>query len=326
MDAPGGEVGVALERIEQAQSDEERQKLVSDLLAETDNEPIAEDGPQPTQEPDLASVPRGGGVSPEVVLNVFRSQIGVTEAPPGSNQTTYNDWYGMPRQPWCAMFLSWCFDQAGLRLPAETAKGFAFTPSGAAWFKRQQRWTTAPAPGHVVFFQFPGAAGNRINHVGIVERVASDGQVVTIEGNTDESGGRTGGKVMRRGRRTRIAGYGIPPYGTAAAPAPVPAQAAAAPATTSRPAAAGDDWFEELLMNLPEIDFRGAVREPVRHPLVDNIQGLLLATRNPACDPGAVDGEGGQRTAEALENFQRMKGLAPDRVCGRDTWLALIAH
>ena len=143
----------------------------------------------------------------ERVLARARSQLGVTENPMGSNRTPYCEWYGMVG-PWCAMFVSWCFFHEGLPLPATTHKGFAYAPSGAAWFRKQGRWTTRPAVGHVVFFDFIG----RISHVGIVESVRSDGTIITIEGNTDDAGGRTGGKVMRKARRSRIVGYGIPPY------------------------------------------------------------------------------------------------------------------
>src|SRR5207249_4164259 len=49
-------------------------------------------------------------------------------------------------------------------------------------------------------------------HVGLVEAVRADSSIVTIEGNTDERGGGSGGKVMRHVRRANIAGYGYPQY------------------------------------------------------------------------------------------------------------------
>lgn len=142
------------------------------------------------------------------VLRRAQSQLGVHEDPPGSNQTPYSEWYGT-RGPWCGMFVSWVFFFAGLPLPASTAKGFAYTPSGAAWFQRRSQWTHTPKPGHVLFFNWPGDGINRISHVGIVESVRADGAVITIEGNT---GAAYGGSVMRRVRRSGIVGYGIPDY------------------------------------------------------------------------------------------------------------------
>ncbi|HEU4399948.1 MAG TPA: hypothetical protein VFU54_19180, partial [Actinomycetota bacterium] len=97
------------------------------------------------------------------VLNRARSQIGVNEQPFGSNRTAYGAWYGVQGQPWCAMFVSWCTFHEGLPLPATISKGFAYTPAGAAWFQRRRRWTNRPAPGHIVFFNFPGDSVNRIS-------------------------------------------------------------------------------------------------------------------------------------------------------------------
>lgn len=147
------------------------------------------------------------------VLRRFESQLGVVEDPFGSNFTIYNDWYFGRHQaaPWCATFLSWCFYHENLPLSATIEKGFAYTPSGAAWFKKSGRWANAPKIGHVAFFDFPNDGVNRISHVGIVTAIGS-GYIDTIEGNTDESGSRTGGKVMRRRRSVGIVGYGIPNY------------------------------------------------------------------------------------------------------------------
>lgn len=139
--------------------------------------------------------------------------LGTTEQPTGSNKVPgITDWYGLVG-PWCAMAVSRWFFDAGLPVPASTSKGFAYTPSGAAWFNRQGRWKTRdPQRGDVVFFDFPGDGVNRISHVGIVTAVNADGSVNTIEGNTDERGGRTGGKVMRKTRSVGIVGYGVPAY------------------------------------------------------------------------------------------------------------------
>lgn len=149
------------------------------------------------------------------VLAIAASDLGVVESPPNSNRTKFGRWYGLDGQPYCAMAVSYWFSLAGLPLPASTAKGFAYTPSGAAWFQRQGRWTTRPQRGHVVFFDFPGDGVSRISHVGIVESVRADGSVVTIEANTSPGDGgsqRDGGGVFRRVRRSGIVGYGVPAY------------------------------------------------------------------------------------------------------------------
>ena len=38
------------------------------------------------------------------------TQLGVVESPPGSNNQKYGSWYGMNGQPWCMIFVSWCFE------------------------------------------------------------------------------------------------------------------------------------------------------------------------------------------------------------------------
>lgn len=165
------------------------------------------------------------------VLAVARAQVGTVESPRGSNRTKFGKWYGLDGLAWCAMFVSWCFAEAGMPLAASTSKGFSYTPAGAAWFRARKRWAGAkarPLPGWVVFFDFPGDGEDRISHVGIVVGVRADGAILTIEGNTDERGGRTGGKVMAKARVVTggIVGYGITfteaELGTAPKPTPAP--------------------------------------------------------------------------------------------------------
>lgn len=203
---PEEDPGVA--RLEEAATDVDRLEIEAQLLEQTDNRPRPEDGEQPPQD---ADGPRGLGVR-ERILARARSQLGIHENPFGSNRTLYSRWYGLIG-PWCAMFVSWCFFQEGLPLPASTAKGFAYTPSGAAWFRRNGRWTRRPQVGAVIFFDFPGDGVDRISHVGIVERVNADGTPTCLEGNTNAPGGRTGGQVMRHRRVVGVVGYGLPNYG-----------------------------------------------------------------------------------------------------------------
>ncbi|GAA4660276.1 CHAP domain-containing protein [Kineococcus glutinatus] len=150
------------------------------------------------------------------VLDVARGELGYAEDPPGSNRTRYGAWYGMDGQPWCAMFVSWCAARAGA---ADIIPRHAYTPAGAEWFRARGAFVDAPRAGDVVYFRWPGMG--RIAHVAFVESVRPDGSVVTIEGNTDAAGGRTGGRVMRHVRRAHIAGYGRPAYAGGGGPATV---------------------------------------------------------------------------------------------------------
>lgn len=154
--------------------------------------------------------------SADQYLRLAASQIGAVEQPPGSNRVPYSAWYGYPA-PWCQMFQNWLHARLGMTPPGYdprvAPKGSAYTPTCASWFKQRGRWSTRPARGALVYFDFPGDGVNRISHVGVVEQVRGDGSIVTIEGNTDEAGGRTGGKVMRKLRSgSAIVGYGMPAY------------------------------------------------------------------------------------------------------------------
>lgn len=147
----------------------------------------------------------------EKVIARAISQLGVAESPRYSNNTPYSRWYGIIG-PWCAMFVSWCFYFSGFPIKITNAKGFAYCPAGVDWFKRNGAWagrTVRPKRGWIIFFDFIG----RPSHTGIVEGVLADGRIVCLEGNTNASGSRTGGAVMRHYRSTAsVVGYGVINY------------------------------------------------------------------------------------------------------------------
>ena len=316
MSEQTGDPGLAA--LEAATTDEERRAIEARLLAETDNRPRPEDGDQPDQDRGIEPPRPRGPAGPSVagVLARARSQLGVSESPSGSNKVLYSDWYGL-RGPWCAMFVSWVFFHEGLPLPATEPRGFAYTPSGVAWFKQQGRWhTSRPQPGDLVFFDFPGDNVNRVSHVGIVEQVLADGSIHALEGNTDERGGRTGGKVMRRARRVGIVGYGRPAWPAA----PPPDAGPATPATQHH--VGTDDGFKERVMALPVLK-NGDTGHHVRI-----LQSLMIA--HGAIPAGVkiedwVDGEFGDTTERELKAWQgRTEKLPPTGVCDGAVWAWLV--
>ena len=64
--------------------------------------------------------------------------------------------------------------------------------------------------GDIVFFDFSGRRA-KTEHVGIVESVAADGTLTTIEGNTGTGNDANGGAVMRRKRKPGLITCGIRP-------------------------------------------------------------------------------------------------------------------
>ena len=138
----------------------------------------------------------------EQILDIARGELGTTESPTGSNKTKYGAWYGLDGQPWCMIFIQWCFDRAGVKLPARTASCGALMRAAQA----AGCWVTADFfPGDVVIYDFPGGAAT--DHCGIVEAAAGSG-VTAIEGNTSAAGSQSnGGQVCRKERpRSQIVG------------------------------------------------------------------------------------------------------------------------
>ncbi|MCI9560156.1 CHAP domain-containing protein [Clostridiaceae bacterium] len=118
-------------------------------------------------------------------------------------------------QPWCDMFVDWCFVQAFGKITGKKLIGggfSAYTPTSAQYFKDQGQWRTSPEPGDQVFFE----NSVRIYHTGIVVKVDAK-KIYTIEGNTSQSSGvvANGGGVFEKSYSqsyAKIAGYGHPDW------------------------------------------------------------------------------------------------------------------
>jgi hypothetical protein len=139
----------------------------------------------------------GAPAAPGVkALAQARRFVGVAEHPPGSNRTPFGRWFGADGEPWCAIFLSYCFKVgAGIVLCGGTGgigvnpNGCAYVPTLEHWLRDTDQWRdAAPAPGDIAIFNWDGGAAD---HAGLVERVPGDGRFGSIEGNS-------GGQVARR--------------------------------------------------------------------------------------------------------------------------------
>ena len=164
------------------------------------------------------------------LLNVAKNEIGYLEkrsniqldsktANAGSsNYTKYaRDLYpSLQGQPWCDMFVDWCFVQAFGRVAAQQLLGggfSAYTPTSAQYYKTKGQYhKDSPQPGDQIFFK----NSQRICHTGIVYEVTMT-KVRTIEGNTSD-----GSEVVANGGavcckeysldNSRIDGYGRPDW------------------------------------------------------------------------------------------------------------------
>lgn len=128
------------------------------------------------------------------VIEIAKQEIGYAEGT--NNDTKYGKWYGLNHNPWCAMFVSWVFDQAGLvkHIAASGKKGFASCAAGLAWFTKKNKLIPIgqAKAGDIAFFQFDTDA--EPDHVGIVIKNNPVTKVlVCIEGNT--SSGKVGSQA-----------------------------------------------------------------------------------------------------------------------------------
>jgi len=146
-------------------------------------------GWQPTGTTGVSGLAGSGAGTGANRAAIAAAELGVTEQPPGSNDSPRIAQYrsamrGAPGVgPWCAYFTSWVAQQAGTPL-GESGQGFASVDAVYAWAQRTGRavpnTTGVPArpnPGDLIVWD---------EHIGVVESVDPDGKVHTIEGNSSD--------------------------------------------------------------------------------------------------------------------------------------------
>ena len=128
---------------------------------------------------DISDLELTGEGSTDMVM-VAASQIG------NEGGELYWRWYGFSAHvDWCAVFVSWCADQAGLLDDGSVPK-FAVCDDGIRWFVEKGRWfnrNISPELGMIIFFDWD--QDGRADHVGIVEQ-CENGMIYTIEGNSHD--------------------------------------------------------------------------------------------------------------------------------------------
>jgi peptidoglycan hydrolase-like protein with peptidoglycan-binding domain len=163
----------------------------------------------------------------DVFLAELRSKLGVGEQPLGSNCQEFSHYLGRPCESWCGDYQAASAKRTSLILPSYSA----YTPTMAQGFKDAERWGSRPAKGAFGFVWHTSLG--RIAHVFAVEAVNQDGSVGTLEGNSNNTGGREGLYVCRhrrtlvKGSTSWVVGFGYPKYAvpvakTVTRPADVP--------------------------------------------------------------------------------------------------------
>ena len=148
-------------------------------------------------------------------LNVVFSQLGYTASRENfivedgvrQSYTRYGAWFGFPYGAWCAMFVSFCLNYAGV--PKEAMLQSASVARMVEWLRSRDRfkfcWDDyAPQPGDLVFFS--QTRRRTPTHVGVVTGVMNN-TLLTVEGNN----GPTVAVFMYDIHDPTIVGYGIFP-------------------------------------------------------------------------------------------------------------------
>lgn len=146
--------------------------------------------------------------SPNEVINLALKFATAKYKEGRNNDTIFGKWYGLNYNPWCAMFVSYCFNKAGAgKLVATTnKKGFASCSAGLAYYKSKGRVIpkTQAQAGDIVFFSFDGNSDP--DHVGIVlGNKPGSKTMLTVEGNTWS--GKAGSQVNGDGVYKRVRLY-----------------------------------------------------------------------------------------------------------------------
>jgi hypothetical protein len=150
-------------------------------------------------------------ISPvDLVLRVASATLGASEVPPNTNTGPYVErvlagTHTPKGNPWCAAWVTDVGTHAlGERWPVLRT---ASVQQMAEWAESKGiRYTAKPQIGDLFCLWFPKL--NRFAHVGIVAAVQTDGQIVTVEGNTSGAGEREGwmvaSKLRKLGRQDRL--------------------------------------------------------------------------------------------------------------------------
>jgi hypothetical protein len=119
------------------------------------------------------------------IVQVARSQIGVSEDPPGSNCTIYG-----PCEAWCALFVTWVWRRGGVDVPSLPFSGAVLEWARSRGGARSP--LSSPQPGWAALFGSGPRDANTSLHVAIVESVLPDGRITLINGNFANRVMRTG--------------------------------------------------------------------------------------------------------------------------------------
>ncbi len=156
------------------------------------------------------------------IVNVALSQEGYHEGSSSSNlggnssssanYTEYGNWFGR-QDNWCAIFISWCANQAGI--PTSIVKKNAVASGSTCQFgeKKYTFGSRAPQVGDIIYVQ--NDSDSDVDHVGLIYKVDNT-YIYAVEGNFGNKVGtikyyKDSGKQTYYSS-TKILFYGVPDY------------------------------------------------------------------------------------------------------------------
>jgi len=139
-------------------------------------------------------------VRQELLQNLVE-QLDVREITPNSSPMidTYLESVGFNQPvPWCAAFVSWNLSNVGIPNPKSAwSPNFALSKD-VIWLAKTSRKKPPGKCGDVVTYYYSKLG--RVGHVGFFIKQDKSGYFITIEGNTNKSGSRTGDGVYMKKR------------------------------------------------------------------------------------------------------------------------------
>ena len=145
------------------------------------------------------------------IVGVAKTQVGYTESSNGS--TKYGAFFDEPKMDWCAAFIVWCADQAGIptsvipKNASSTGLKNFYNQRGLYHVSQGHGGSYTPKPGDIAIVSRTSDPNN-ITHVGLVAWY-SDGRIGTVEGNY----GDKVAEVTYTSSATKIVGFASPAYG-----------------------------------------------------------------------------------------------------------------
>lgn len=137
----------------------------------------------------------------DTLQKIYRAEIGVRELTGNNDGKRVEEYLAISNlgkgYAWCASFVSWTFAQAGFEEPNTPWSPALFPKNRIIWPQKAHTGMVKPRKGDVFGIWFPRL--ERIAHAGFVDEWGQ-AFIITVEGNTNETGSAEGDGVYRKRR------------------------------------------------------------------------------------------------------------------------------